>query len=102
VYDLFGSLSQVNVPELDTFTNLYVTACPGVIFKVMFHTGLLEVYCEAESAGALEGFQLPSCALLPTILIVSPGTVTTRSVNETETVVGQAVPIVLRTKVEDV
>jgi hypothetical protein len=40
--------------------------------------------------------------LLPTILIVSPGTVTTRSVNETETVVGQAVPIVLRTKVEDV
>lgn len=97
-----GSLSQVNVPELDTFTNLYVTACPGVIFKVIFHTGLLEVYCEAESAGALEGSQVPNCSLLPAILIVSPGTVTTRSVNDTATAVGQAVPLVLRTKVEDV
>jgi hypothetical protein len=102
VYDLLGSLSQVDVPEFDTFTNLYVIACPGVIFKVMFHTGLLEVYCEAESAGAFEICQLPSCAVLPAILIVSPGTVTTRSVNETETAVGQAVPIVLRIKVEDV
>lgn len=100
MYDLFGSLSQVNVPELDTFTNLYCTACPGVILRVMFQTGLLEVYCEAESAGALAAFQLPSCAVLPAILIVSPGTVTTRSVKETETAVGQAVPIVLRIEVD--
>lgn len=102
MYNLFGSLSQVNWPEAETFTNLYVTACPGSIFRVIFHTGLLEVYCEAERAGALATFQLPSCAVLPAILIVSPGTVTTRSVNEIETAVGQVVPIVLRIEVDEV
>ena len=68
----------------------------------MFQTGLLDVYCEAESAGALAAFQLPSCVVLPAILIVSPTTVVTRSVKETEIAVGHAVPIVLPTDVDEV
>lgn len=65
----------------------------------MFHTGLLDEYWLALKAGAAAAFQFPSCAVLPAILMVSPGTVTTRSVKDTETAVGQAVPIVLAMEV---
>jgi hypothetical protein len=102
VYALLGSLSHVKAPELETFTNLYCTACPGVIFIVILQIGLLLVYCEAESAGAFAAFQLPSWAVLPAILIVSPREVTTRSVKETDTTVGHAVLTELRTVVDEV
>ena len=88
-----GSLSQVTNPALDTLTNLYATACPAGIFRVMVHIGLLDVYCEADRAGAELEFQLPSCALLPVILMVSPKAVTTRCVKATDTVVGHPVGV---------
>lgn len=68
--------------------------------NVMFHTGLLAVYPLALSAGADAAFQFPSCAVLPAILIVSPGTVVTRWVNDTATAVGQTVEMVLPAEVE--
>ncbi len=46
------------------------------------------MYCDAESAMALAGAQLPSAVVLPTILIVWPTVVVTSSLNVTATAVG--------------
>lgn len=75
--------------------NLYWNVWPAGKFNVMDHTGLLEVYCEADRAGALPVSHAPSWLVEPAILIVSPTTVVIFSVNVTETAVGQAVPVVV-------
>lgn len=90
VYARFGLLSHVTVPELDTFTNLYCIDDPAAMDNVIVQIGLLDVYDAAESAGALAGVQLPSCVVLPVILIVSPKAVVTLCVNDIATAVGHA------------
>jgi hypothetical protein len=57
------------------------------------------VYELALIAGAALGSQAPSCAVFPTILIVSPGCVTTRSLNVTLTAVGHAVPAAVEVRI---
>jgi hypothetical protein len=63
---------------------------------VIVHTGLLLVYCDAESAGAFAIFQVPSWDVSPAILIVSPTEVAILCVKVTATAVGHAVvPVVV-------
>jgi len=59
------------------------------MFKVRSQDGFAAVYCDADRATALADAQLPSCALLPTILMVSPIDVVTTSLKVTATDVGQ-------------
>ena len=63
---------------------------PGVRLTVPNHSGLLLVYCEAESVTALLGDQLPSAATFPAILMVSPYGVVTFSSKVTVTEVAAA------------
>jgi len=86
VYDLLGSLSQVTPPLDATLTNLYWNVVPAGKLTVALHLGLLLVYCDADSAGAAPTSQLPSCEMEPTILMVWPTLVVTRSLKVTATV----------------
>jgi hypothetical protein len=58
---------------------------PAAREMVPSQRGLLEVYCEAESAMALEVSQFPRAATLPAILMVWPTTVVTLSAKVTAT-----------------
>lgn len=61
---------------------------------VVVHSGLDDVYFEAESAGALAVFQLPNCAIEPAIFIVCPTTVVVLELKVTATVAtGVAHPV---------
>lgn len=62
---------------------------------VACHRGLLEVYCEALSAMALLGFQLPRASMLPTILMVWPYCVLTSSSKVTATAVAVVQPLLV-------
>jgi len=62
---------------------------PGVSLSVTDHNGLEAVNCEAESGTALAGFQVPSEAMLPAILMFCPTTVVTSSLKVIATLVGQ-------------
>jgi hypothetical protein len=50
--------------------NLYSMLVPAGKLIVVVQRGLADVYLEAESAGALAVFQLPSCAMDPAIFTV--------------------------------
>jgi hypothetical protein len=65
-----GSASQLTVPELATLINLYSNDVPAAIVTVVDHKWFELVYCDADSAGALPVFQLPSSAIEPTTLTV--------------------------------
>lgn len=86
VYERLGSDSHVTAPFEATLMNLYVNVVPAGRFTETLHRGLLVVYPLAESAIALAVFQLPSCEMDPTILMVWPYTVVTTSLKVTATV----------------
>lgn len=65
--------------------NLYSKVAPAGRLMVVVHSGLDDVYCEAESAGALDASQPPSCAMDPAILTVWPTAVVVLERNVTAT-----------------
>lgn len=75
--------------------NLYCIPVPAGKLNVTDHSGLLAVYCEAESAMALAGDQLPRVVMLPTIWIVCPTVVVTSSLKVTATDVGEVQAVVV-------
>ena len=88
----------MTAPLLATLINLYWITVPAAKLIVTSHNGLLVVYCDAESAIALAGAQLPSAAIEPAILMVWPTTVSTSSSKVTATevaVVQEAVDVVV-------
>lgn len=74
--------------------NLYSKLVPAGRLIVVVHSGLDEVYLEAERAGAFEVSQLPNNAMEPASLIVWPTTVVVFELNVTATVAtGVAHPV---------
>lgn len=64
----FGSASQVTLPELPTWMNLYSTTSPGARLTVAAQRGLLDVYDEAPRATAELVSQLPSAETSPELV----------------------------------
>lgn len=83
VYALFAPLSQLTVPVLATWMNLYSKLVAGAKLIVTLHNGLLAVYALALSATADPEFQLPSAAMEPASLTVVPYVVVTSSLKVT-------------------
>lgn len=102
VYVWFGSASQVTAPLLATLMYLYWMTVPGASDIVPAHSGLADVYWDAESAIAELVSQFDKAAKLPVILMVCPKVVVTVSSKVTATLVASVQDVVvLDAAVED-
>jgi hypothetical protein len=86
VYSRLAPDSYVTAPLLSTLMNLYSKLIPAGKSIVVNQNGFVVVYLLADNAGADAVFQLPSCAIDPAILTVSPKDVAVLELNVTATV----------------